>query len=234
MALALTILYYACKYGDELYNAFFKFLGTTGSIKMPKEKIYRYILLILVFDIIVGVVRHSSTVVNLFNRASSIFSLMTAPIITIALWIILVIFTFMNMHLAILFCILYLYIYSYAALAICGKKGAGNAWNDINQLLRSSVSKIGGRDCPPNPTWIQKAFVILMSQLFNLLIVVMFILVLFYGIYSYIVHMKADTPKGMLIAFNLFIVLSLVGIVINSVRSGLLNFDKGKQYDNIG
>jgi len=233
VGLTLTILYYACKYGDKLYNAFFKYLGTTGSIKMPKGKIYRYILLILVFDIIVGVVRHSSTIVNLMNRASSIFSLMTAPLVTIALWIILVIFTFMNMHLAILFCILYVYIYSYAAMAICGKKGAGNAWNDINQLLRNSVSKIGGRDCPPNPTWIQKVFVILMSKLFNLLIVLMFILVLCYGIYSYIKYMKADTPKGMLIAFNIFIVLSLVGIVINSVRSGILNFDKGKQYDNI-
>ena len=236
MGLALTILYYACKYGDLMYNTFFKLLGTTGSIKikMPKDKIFRFILLILVFDVIVGVVRHRSTIVNLFNRATSIYQMMTAPIITIALWIFLVIFTFVNMHFALLFCILYLYIYSYAALAICGKKGAGSAWNDINQLLRSSVSKIGGRDCPPNPTWIQKVFVILMSQLFNLLIVLMFILVLCYGIYTYIYFMKAESPKGMLIAFHLFIVLSLVGIVINSVRSGILNFDKGKQYDNIG
>ena len=233
LALAFTILYYACKYGDELYNAFFKFLGTTGSIKMPEGQIYRYILLILVFDIIVGVVRHSSTIVNLFNRAMSIYQMMTAPIITFVLWLILVIFTFMNMQFAILFCILYLYVHSYFALGIYGTKGAGNAWNDINQLLRRSVSKIGGRECPPNPSWIEKVFVILMSQLFNLLIIIMFIIVLFYGIYSYVYFMKAESPKGMLVAFNMFIVLSLVGIVINSVRSGILNFDKGKQYDNI-
>ena len=236
LALAFTILYYACKYGDLMYNTFFKLLGMTGSIKikMPKDKIFRFILLILVFDVIVGVVRHSSSaVVNLFNRAMSIYQMMTAPIITIVLWLILVIFTFVNMHFALLFCILYLYIHSYFALGIYGTKGAGNAWNDINQLLRRSVSKIGGRECPPNPSWIEKVFVILMSQLFNLLIIIMFILVLCYGIYSYVYFMKAESPKGMLVAFNMFIVLSLVGIVINSVRSGILNFDKGKQYDNI-
>jgi hypothetical protein len=149
----------------------------------------------------------------------------------------LVIFSFLNIRLAGLFIVVYLYISSYLAVGIYNgvnnKPSIAVAIGAMNTLFRKSVTNIGGRRCPPNPTFLEKLFVIIMELCYDCMAYVLYFAVLSYGIYKYVTELNSNSTKIILSSVNGGILFLIVIYIILRVRTKMMNPLDINDYDNI-
>jgi hypothetical protein len=236
MTLTCIILYLSCKYSEALYAAFISFLGDG---KPPAS--VKWLYLIVAYDIIIGVTRRSSsiygTMQSMSDRIEGFAKTLTSPIMSFVTWLLLVIFSFLNIRLAGLFIVVYLYISSYLAVGIYNgvnnKPSIAVAIGAMNTLFRKSVTNIGGRRCPPNPTFLEKLFVIIMELCYDCMAYVLYFAVLSYGIYKYVTELNSNSTKIILSSVNGGILFLIVIYIILRVRTKMMNPLDINDYDNI-
>jgi hypothetical protein len=236
MGLTCVILYLSCKYSDKVYNSFISFIGHGKAAPYIS-----FLYLIVAYDIIIGVARRSSSIYGSMqattDKIAGFVKTLMSPFSSFVLWLLLVIFSFLNIRLAGLFIIIYLYITSYFAIGIFnGTNNQANATfaiSAMNTMFRKSVTNIGGRKCPPNPTFLEKLFVVLMELCYDCMIYVLWFAVLSYGLYKYVTELKSNSSKIILSSVNGGILFLIVLYIILRIRTKMMNPLDINDYDNI-
>ncbi len=236
IALVCIILYYSCKYSDKVFDSLISFMG-----KGKTPSYMKWIYMIVTYDIIIGVARRKNTFVgniqSVADRITSIMQTIFSPISSFALWMVFVIFSYLNIRLAGLFMIIYLYATSYFGMGIYNginnKSDIAQAWSGMNTLFRKSVTDIGGRSCPPNPTFFEKLFVVCMELFYDCMAHMLYFIILIYGIYKYVTELKSNSTRIILCAVNTAILFMIMLYMFIKVRSKMLNPLDVNDYDHI-
>ena len=236
MVLVCVILYLSCKYSQQVFDAMISFMGH-GS---PPSYI-KWLYVIVAYDIIIGVARRANTffgtVQSTADKVNGFIKTLMSPFTSFAMWLVLVIFSFLNIRLAGLFIIIYLYINTYLAMGIYNgvnnKPSIAQAWSDMNTMFRKSVVNIGGRQCPPNPTFFEKLFVVLMELCYECMAYMLYFIILLYGIYRYVTELQSESTKIILSALNGFLLAIITVFIILRAKAKMMNPLNIDDYDNI-
>jgi hypothetical protein len=197
-----------------------------GQGKVPPE--VSILFLIAIYEFIIGVSKQS-----FLDKYSAMMKLMVAPFVTIFLALILLIFTFMSIRVAGFFSVFYLYNQSYFAMFIYSQGGMRSAYNAMNQLFLNSI-KLGSRSCPPNPTWFEKIIMVILEACYNHMMLILFIIVLFYGFLTYLTKMRSQSSKIIFASINSGVIFMILIYIIQSMRAYFKDKIAKTDFDDLG
>jgi hypothetical protein len=213
VALFLIIATMYFNYASKMEHWLYYCMGSGGSAPWFMG-IFTFIIMI---DILIGINFGVGLIQKVIAIPLALLAFTMSPITSILGYLIYLVFTLLNLRMSGTFFILYLYIHSFLGRAFYANGGITGGYDEINKIIMESIENIG-KECESNGSIEQFVRKMLVS-VFNNMYLVLFVMILLSGIFTYYKKMKSAAKSG----FIFINTIILLGTVLYKVLYGLYN-----------
>ena len=208
--LIIATMYF--KYASKMEHWLYYCMGSGGSAPW----FIALFTFIIIIDIFIGIRFDGGLFHRIIEIPVGLLTFAMSPLTSIIGYFIYLVFTLLNLRMSGTFFIIYLYIHSFLGL-LYAKSGITGGYHEITKLIFESLSK-EGKECESNGSIEQFVRKMLVS-VFNNMYLVLFVMILLSGIFTYYKKMKSAAKSG----FIFINTIILVGTIMFKLLYGLYN-----------
>jgi hypothetical protein len=195
------------KYASQVEQWYYYSIGSAGST----PPFYELFMAIVIFDVLIGI-RISNkkgflgAAESFFERGKKALEFAMAPVASIIMLIIYLIFTLLNIRLATAIFIIFLYVHSYFGMQLYAGS-ISDGYKEMTKMIYDALNS-EGKECTSNGTLEQLSRRVL-KYIYDNLVVFIFCTILFSGIFAYNDNMKS-AGKNTFVMINVMILICIV------------------------
>jgi hypothetical protein len=213
VALFLIIATMYFTYASKMEHWLYYCMGSGGSAPWFIG-LFTFIIMI---DILIGINFGVGLIQKVIAIPLALLAFAMSPITSILGYLIYLVFTLLNLRMSGAFFIVYLYIHSFLGRAFYANGGITGGYDEIDKIIMESIKNVG-KECESNGS-IEQFVRIMLTNVYNNMYLVLFVMILLSGIFTYYKKMKSAAKSG----FIFINTIILVGTVLYKVLYGLYN-----------